>query len=229
MSRFALGRLLLACLLMTCVAIGQAAVEESKPAKKMYLTRARKGQAIRRLQLPRRRRNRRRPTRRNRPLAKEAPAEPSTQKLKKGPFCIELSLDGVFKAQNQAELFVRPREWTALAVLKAVEHGAVVKQGDMVLVLDTEKIDRVITDLRSELDLNELALKQASAQVAALEKIAPLEAQANSRSRRIIEEDWKQFQEVEKPQAAKMADFRLKEAQEPGICRGGISSTRKDV
>ena len=33
MSRVALGRLLLACLLVTCVAIGQAAAE-SKPAKK---------------------------------------------------------------------------------------------------------------------------------------------------------------------------------------------------
>ena len=33
MSRLALGRLFLACLLVTCVAIGQAAVE-SKPAKK---------------------------------------------------------------------------------------------------------------------------------------------------------------------------------------------------
>ncbi len=63
-----------------------------------------------------------------------------------------------------------------LSVLKAVEHGAVVKQGDLVLALDTEKIDRVIADLRTELELNELALKQAAAQLAALEKIAPLEA-----------------------------------------------------
>ncbi len=102
---------------------------------------------------------------------KEAAAKPSTQKLKKGPFRIEVSLDGIFEAQNQAELFIRPQEWAAFSVLKAVEHGAVVKQGDLVLALDTEKIDRVIADLRAEVELNELALKQATAQLAAMEKI----------------------------------------------------------
>ena len=101
-----------------------------------------------------------------------------------------------------------------MSVLKAVEHGAVVKQGDLVLALDTEKIDRAIADLRSELELNELALKQAAAQLAAMEKFAPLEDQANNRSRRITEEDWKRFQEVEKPLMAKVTEFHLKAAQE---------------
>ena len=88
----------------------------------------------------------------------------------------------------------------------------------------------MIADLRAELELNELAVKQAAAQLAAMEKIAPLEGQANNRSRRIAEEDWKQFQEVDKPLMAKLTDFHLKAAQEiAGICRRGISSTRKNV
>ena len=115
-------------------------------------------------------------------------------------------------------------------MLKAVEHGAVVKQGDLVLAFDTEKIDRAIADLRSDLELNELALKQAAAQLAAMEKIAPLEEQANNRNRRITEEDWKRFQEVEKPLTAKVTEFRLKAAREVlGIRRGGISPARKNV
>ena len=146
--------------------------------------------------------------------AKEAAAKPATQKLKKGPFRVEVALDGIFEAQNQAELALRPQEWATMSVLKAVEHGAVVKQGDLVLALDTEKIDRAIADLRTEVELNELAFKQAVAQSAAAEKLAALEEQAVDRSRRITEEDWKRFQEVDKPLTAKVAEFRFKAVKE---------------
>jgi multidrug resistance efflux pump len=148
------------------------------------------------------------------PAEKESPAKPATQKLKKGPFHIEVALDGVFEAQNQAELFVRPQEWVGLSVLKAVEHGAVVKQGDLVLAFDTEKIDRSIADLRADLDLGELSLKQAAAQLAAAEKSVPLEDQANVRNRRIAEEDLKRFEEVVKPLTAKVTEYRLTAARE---------------
>jgi multidrug efflux pump subunit AcrA (membrane-fusion protein) len=64
------------------------------------------------------------------------------------------------------------------------------------------------------LELNELALKQSAAALAAMEKVAPLEDQALDRSRRITEEDWKRFQEVEKPLLAKVTEYRLKMARE---------------
>jgi multidrug resistance efflux pump len=145
---------------------------------------------------------------------KKVEAKPATYKVKKGPFHVEVSLDGVFEAQNQAELVVRPQEWPQLAVLKAVEHGAAVKQGDLVLALETEKIDRAITELRSEMQLNELGVKQSEAQLAALEKVAPLDEDANQRSERMTKEDWKLYQEVEKPLAVKENEFRLKMYQE---------------
>ncbi len=234
MNRFAFGRLLLACTLMTCVAIGQAATE-SKPTKRHSHKGEKKPSSAK--QEPgdsasstaktasdekkadpkkpdEKKADEKKADEKKLTAEKEAAAKPATQKLKKGPFRIEVGLDGVFEAQNQAELFIRPQEWAALSVLKAVDHGAVVKQGDLVLALDTEKIDRVIADLRSELELNALALKQATAQLAAMEKIAPLEVQANNRSRRITEEDWKRYQDVEKPLMAKVTEFRLKAAQE---------------
>jgi multidrug resistance efflux pump len=99
-------------------------------------------------------------------------------------------------------------------VLKAVDHGTAVKQGDLVLALDTEKIDRVIADLRAELQLNELAVKQSEAQLAALEKVAPLDTDANERAQRMAKEDWKLYQEVEKPLNVKMNEYRLTSAKE---------------
>ena len=231
MSRVALGRLILACLLVMCVAIGQVAAD-STPAKKHGHKDGKKPSSEKKESddsasatakkasdekktdektVSDQKGDEKKPAV---AAAKEAAAKPATQKLKKGPFHIDVALDGVFEAQNQAELFIRPQEWALLSVLKAVEHGAVVKQGDLLLALDTEKIDRTITDLRSEMDLNDLALKQATALLVALEKFTPLEDQANDRSRRISEEDWKRFQDVEKPLLAKVTEYRLKATQE---------------
>jgi HlyD family secretion protein len=229
MSCSALGRLLLACLLMTCVAIGQAA--EAKSAKKKApkgekkpaaekkepgdsSSATAKAPADQKTTPTQKKADEKKPAADKESTAKDAAAKPATQKLKKGPFRIEVALDGVFEAQNQVELFVRPQEWALLFVLKAVEHGAAVKQGDLVLALDTEKIDRAIVDLRAELELNELAVKQAAAQMASMEKIISLDTQANERTRRIIEEDWKRYQDVERPLMAKLTDFQLKAAKE---------------
>jgi multidrug resistance efflux pump len=224
--------MLLASLLVVCVALGQAAADESKPTNKRAHKGAKEPSADQKESgeaassdaktTP----DQKKPDQKTvsdqkkgeekKPAAeKDAAAKPATQKLKTGPFRVEVELDGIFEAQNQSELFVRPQEWAAsLSVLKAVEHGAVVKQGDLVLAFDMEKIDRAIVDLRSEVELNELALKQAEAQMAAQEKTAPLEEQANDRSRRNTEQDWKQFQEIDKPLLAKVTDFRLKAARD---------------
>ncbi|HEV3236587.1 MAG TPA: HlyD family efflux transporter periplasmic adaptor subunit, partial [Gemmataceae bacterium] len=145
---------------------------------------------------------------------KKEAAKPATAKVKKGPFHIDVSLDGVFEAQDEAELVIRPQEWPQLQVLKAVDHGTAVKQGDLVLALDTEKIDHTIAELRAELQLNELSVKQSEAQLAALEKVAPLDSDANERAQRMAKEDWKLYQDVEKPLSVKMNEYRLKSAKE---------------
>jgi HlyD family secretion protein len=142
------------------------------------------------------------------PAAEEA-AKPATYKVKKSPFRIEVNLDGVFEAQNTAELALRPQEWPAMQVLKAVDHGTPVKQGDLVLQIDTDKLDRAISDLRAELQVNELSMKQAEQQQAALEKTSPLDVEANERSHRMTEEDWKQYVAVDKPLSLKSAELML--------------------
>ena len=193
MSRIALGRLLLAGFLVACVALGQAATDESKPTNKRARKGGKKPDAVQKepgdpasssAKTPpeakkpdgktasdQKKDDEKKSADEKKPAAeKEAAAKPATHKVKKGPFRVEVDLDGIFEAQNQSELFVRPQEWAGLSVLKAVEHGAAVKQGDLVLVFDTEKIDRAIVDLRTEVQLDELALKQAEAQLAAQEK-----------------------------------------------------------
>jgi HlyD family secretion protein len=146
--------------------------------------------------------------------ADEAAAKPGPYRVKKGPFRIEVNLEGLFEAQNMTEVAIRPQEWIAFAVLKAVEHGTAVKRGDLLVQLDTDKIDRAIADLRTETQVADIAMKQAEQQLAALEKSAPLDADANERNHRMVQEDWKQYVEVEKPLAVRAADAMLESAKD---------------
>ncbi len=141
-------------------------------------------------------------------------AKPATEKVKKGPFRIEVKLDGVFEAQNAAELFLRPEEWTSLSVLKAVEHGATVKRGDLVLALDLEKIDRAIADQEKDSQVSALALKQAEEALQATEKAAPLDMDAAEHANRIAQEDLKQFFDVDRPLGIKTAAVTLQASKD---------------
>ena len=69
----------------------------------------------------------------------EESTKPATYCVKKGPFKIEVNLDGYFQAEKTSEVFVRPQEWNQLTVLKAAEHGAMVKRGDLLLRLTPRK------------------------------------------------------------------------------------------
>jgi HlyD family secretion protein len=144
----------------------------------------------------------------------EESAKPTPHRVKKGPFRIEVTLEGVFEAQDMSEISVRPQEWAGLSVLKAVEHGAVVKRGDLVLALDPEKIDRAIADLRVELQLGELAMKQAEQQQQAVEKLAPLDFDLAERTQRAATEDLKQYFDVDKPLSLKSVEFMLQSAKD---------------
>ena len=84
-------------------------------------------------------------------------------------------------------------------MLKAVEHGAAVKRGDLLLALDIEKIDLAIADQEKDLQIADLSLKQAEQALQAMEKATPLDLEAAQRANRIAQEDLKQFCDVERP------------------------------
>jgi multidrug resistance efflux pump len=145
---------------------------------------------------------------------KDSAAKPPTYVVKPGPLKIEVSLDGVYEAQNMTEVVLRPQEWLMLSVLSAVEHGAKVKHGDLLVALDLEKIDRAIADLRSEQQVTELAVQQAEQALHSLETFTPLDLTASQRTQRVAGEDEKLFADVNRPMLAKTSDFILKMAQQ---------------
>jgi multidrug resistance efflux pump len=145
---------------------------------------------------------------------KPAAAQPGVHKVKRAPFQVEVALEGVFEAADMTEIVLRPQTWSTFSVLTAVEHGALVKQGDELVTLDMEKIDRAIDDLKREQAASELAVKLAEEQLAALEKTTPLDMAAGERTYKMAHEDYDYYFKVLRAIARKSADFYLKYAQQ---------------
>ena len=135
----------------------------------------------------------------------------ATVKVEKGSIRLETTLKGVVEAESGTELIIRPEVWASpMTVLKAVEHGAEVKKGDVLLELKLEKIDQALKDLKLERDLGALSLKQAEEELPVLEKLLPLDMAAAERDKKQTDEDLVRFLRIDRPQSEKMSDYQLK-------------------
>ena len=137
-------------------------------------------------------------------------AAPATLKLKKQRFKIDVTLDGVFEAQQMTEIVLHGKEWSEFEVLSAVEHGARVNPGDVLVTFDTEKIDKSIADLQRELAISRLALPEADSQLETLRGTVPLDLAATERSKRNTEQDLSYFLNVDRPLSERIIAFNVK-------------------
>ncbi len=141
---------------------------------------------------------------------KPAPAKPPHHIVTSGPFKISIEFDGVFEARETTELSIQPREWTQFVVQRAVAQGTRVKEGDLLVWLDTRKIDEQIQELQAARELSLLAIQQGEEQLRHLEMSIPLDLAAAERSKRIADEDLARFLEVDRELEKKQAEFSLK-------------------
>ncbi|HEX5442905.1 MAG TPA: HlyD family efflux transporter periplasmic adaptor subunit [Pirellulales bacterium] len=147
------------------------------------------------------------------PAAAKSPSK-STHQVKKGPFKIEVKLDGVFEAREMTPLSIDAEAWTKLTVLEAVAHGARVEAGQTLVSLDHEEIDTTIADLEAMQKLSELAIRLAGAELKSAEAELPVDLAAAERAKRVAEEDLKRFLEKTRPLSQRSAEFALKSAQQ---------------
>lgn len=139
---------------------------------------------------------------------------PATVTLKRKPLKITVELEGVFEADSAHEIVLHPEEWNTLVVETAVSHGATVRKGDVLLKLETPKLDQAIADLRADLNILEVAVQQGEQQSQALEKTVALDLKAGRRAARIAKEDQKFFFDVARPFEEKLAGFQVKVAKQ---------------
>jgi len=142
------------------------------------------------------------------------PAKPATTKIETGKLVVETTLKGTIEAEQTAELFLDARNFQGPFIVKtAAVHGTRVKKGDVILELDTTRIDQSIHDLKLERGLADLSLKLAREEMPILEQSLPLNLATAERHRQSAEEDFKRYTEVEREQTQKNSEFHFKSQQ----------------
>jgi HlyD family secretion protein len=143
------------------------------------------------------------------------PAEPAaTHKVARELLKLELSLKGSLEPVASHEIAVQPDSWATLEVGKAADHGQTVKKGDLLLQLDTEKIDEAIADLQLKRALTEPAIQQSEASLKALRATTPLDLKAAERALVIAQEDLARYLKIDRGLAEKSAALQLKSAEQ---------------
>lgn len=137
----------------------------------------------------------------------------AAEKVQRKPFQVDVTLTGVFEAQDMTGVVLRPLAWSELSVVSAVPQGTQVHAGDRLVELDTRKIDDAIRDLESSQNLADLAIQQAEDELAVLEKSTPLDLAAAERTKLEADEDLKLFLEVNRGLLEKSAHYSLQSAQ----------------
>ena len=89
------------------------------------------------------------------PLAVAGPPDTGSRtEVRRGDLTLSLDLDGTFVPQGAAEIRIRPKEFSGdLIVAKTSANGAKVAKGDVLLELDTKKIDRQIAAAKNDLSV----------------------------------------------------------------------------
>ncbi len=135
--------------------------------------------------------------------------------VERGPFEVVLELKGTFEAarstvvDGRAETFTQP-----LAIVKVAAHGARVGEGDVLLELDPDRIDRAIADVEIDLDAGAKALDIARRELAAAEATTPLDLAEAERQNRIAAEDRARFTTVGRGIAEEAATFGVAAAEQ---------------
>ena len=140
-------------------------------------------------------------------------AEPATYTVKPVPFRLEAKLEGTFEPPQIVEVRPDTRRWTQLVVEDAVPHGTRVGKGDVLIRLDTDKIDETIRDLETSGRLAATALSLLERELAILEKSTPLQLEVATLNRRMVREDVERYETREAELAAAANDKQLEAAE----------------
>jgi HlyD family secretion protein len=140
-------------------------------------------------------------------------AEPPTHVVAPTPFLVEARLEGVFESTVMAEVSIDAKRWTQLVVDEAVPHGTRVKAGDVLVRLDTTKLDETVRDLEIAGRLADLGHGLLERELAMLEKATPLQLELALRNRRMVAEDLARYETQEAALAAADNDMALQAAR----------------
>jgi len=144
---------------------------------------------------------------------KEAVATVKTHTVKAEEFEVVLELAGIVGAAKSTRIALAPKAWIDLSVVKAAKHGTPVKKGDVILQLNTEKLEKAIRAKKEAMPLAELTLRAAEQGLADAEKTTPMDLEKGRRSKMEAEESLAYFEDIALPLQIRSEKETLKSSE----------------
>lgn len=138
----------------------------------------------------------------------------TTETLKEAPLVVKTKISGIVESSKMTPIALVPKRWSDLIVVKAVEHGAEVKEGDVLIELDREALERKIRETKSGMPLKELEFETLRQELEKLEKSTPLTLQSSRESKMHSEEDFAYYEDVTRPMKERDAKEGIKQYEQ---------------
>ena len=145
----------------------------------------------------------------------KAAKKPEPKTLTVSPERLKLTVDvsGKFDSDGSARVALKPESWSSLKLTEAVPHGTAVREGQTLLSLDLESLEKAIAEAERTLEKAELSLKAAELSMKVKKQLMPLEMAAAERGVDEAAADLDYFLKVTLPQSRKRADESLEGSQ----------------
>ncbi len=136
----------------------------------------------------------------------------ATVEAKIKPIIVYESFDGVFESTRTHEVETDFETWTDLKIKSVVEEGSAVSAGQELLQLDTESIEKAVTEAQFAVRNSEFDLENARLTMQEVESTFELDESNAERKWANAQEDYKYYQTVQLPQRMKDIEYSAKTA-----------------
>jgi HlyD family secretion protein len=134
--------------------------------------------------------------------------------LEMKPFFIAHSLDATALPDTASPIRLDAEIWTAFKIVSIADHGRAVKEGDALLVFETQDIDRKLADTKQSIATATLNLAQAELDLATLERTVPEQLARLKRAAAVAAEELEHFNKTARKSAEESAGFDLKRREQ---------------
>ncbi len=129
------------------------------------------------------------------------------------PFKIETTLNAVFLPTESQSIMLKPEVWTDFTITSLVSQGASVKNGDVLIGIDTRALDKHIAAAEKARKSDALTLAQAKHDLAQLELTTPRSLEAFERGDKQAGENLTWYTEIGHPKDIEVAKRNVKRSE----------------
>ncbi|MEM6911855.1 MAG: hypothetical protein AAF555_09770 [Verrucomicrobiota bacterium] len=143
------------------------------------------------------------------PAPEAEPEEPTLHQVETGALRVEVEVKARFGPGESYPIAVDPGAWSSLPVLSTLRHGQAVREGDPLVTLDLEELEKAVADLRFQADSAKLQFDALTLEIQELKQTLPIREAELDKNHEQALADYRYFQEVQVPLMKESNQFSL--------------------